>query len=83
MHRRSPDRGNGKGKLDGLEVRLIDVPTSSVAELSHVLRTLARILVRSHHPASEHTAIADELRPSSTLTVLPGLAPHHGTNEAA
>ena len=69
--------------IDGLKVRILDDPAASGAELGRALRMLARMMVRGHRDAGEHAAISHEAQSGSDLTVLPTLAPHHDTNEAA
>lgn len=51
-------------------------------DVSHALRMLARMMVRSYHVAGDHQAIDRASPPASTLTVVPKTRTHHD-DEAA
>jgi len=61
--------------IGGLKVRIIDDAAPTDAELDRALRTLARMMVRSHEANGDHRAITVESRPSSALTVSPNPRP--------
>lgn len=76
MPRRSRDRRFGTAAIEGLEVRIIDDPTPSGAELGQALRLLARLMVRNHGHARDHEAITNA-QSGLTLTVSPTSRPDH------
>jgi hypothetical protein len=69
--------------VDGLELRLLEETASSGAELGRAFRGLARMMVRSYADERDQTAITDECRSFSKLTVVRHPRPDHDTNEAA
>ena len=78
-----PSRSRRPGRLDGLKVRISDDPAAPGVDVGRVLKTLARLLVRTHQHAGDHQAIVPVSPQSSTLTVAPNPSPDHETNEAA
>ena len=78
-----PSRSRRPGRLDGLKVRISDDPAAPGVDVGRVLKTLARLLVRTHQHAGDHTAIIPVSQLSSTLTVSPNPRPDHDTNNEA
>jgi hypothetical protein len=76
-------RARRPGRIEGLKVRIIDDPAASGAEVGQMLRTLAKMMIRAHEAAGDHTAIIPVTQASSTLTVLPHRSPDHDTNNEA
>jgi len=56
------------GRLDGLKIRVIDDPMVIGADLDRAMKTLAKLMVRSHEAHDDHEAIVGELGSSSSLT---------------
>lgn len=69
--------------MDGLKVRIIDDPATSAADLAEALRTVARMMVRAHQAGGDQTAITENPKSGSALTVSPDPRPDHDTNNEA
>lgn len=82
---RSPSgrRSLPAGRVDRLEVRVIDDPAGGAVDLGHALRVLARLLVRSYQADGDRQAITTGSESSPALTVAASPSPHHDENEAA
>lgn len=83
MPKRATARSLRRGTIDGLKVRIVDDPAASGADVGHALRLLARLMVRGHRDAGDHTAIIPDSRSASALTVSPNPRPDHNTNNEA
>ena len=79
------DRARTVQDADGrvVEIVAVDAEEASTARLDLALRTLARLMVRSHRENGDPAANASDKRCTSALTVVPQPSPDHGDEDAA